>query len=432
MKTKTKFPETIELTEGSITVSATIYETPTKGRASFTLVYYAADGQRKRETAADYGALRTRADEVLADLKSGRQESVALPVSQREAFCRMLEILTPTGQHFELAASRYAEAFRILGGDLVVEAARDYVKRQAQKIEPKAVAVVVTEFLDTRRKQNRSERHLTTLESHCNRFAKAFVMNIGDVRASDVENFLQKLRVAPRTHDNFLRSIKNLFEFAKSKKYLPKDWDELEAVPLLHNGGDEAIEIYTANELELLLKHANKQLVPFLAIGAFAGLRSSEVERLEWSDVKFDSDCIIVQKGKVKKRGKSRRMAPLLPNLKAILQPLAKSTGKVWPHSHPYLYELLREGADAAGLKLKSNALRHSFISYRVAAIKNVPQVALESGNSPEIIFSNYRELVTEADAKKWFGIVTNPPDNVVQMPSGEAKQDVEKTAVGF
>jgi len=51
MKTKAKFPETIELTEGSITVSATIYETPTKGRTSFTLVYYAADGQRKRETA---------------------------------------------------------------------------------------------------------------------------------------------------------------------------------------------------------------------------------------------------------------------------------------------------------------------------------------------------------------------------------------------
>ena len=160
MKTKTKFPEIIELSEGSITVTATIYETPTKGRASFTLVYYEADGQRKRETASDYAALRARADEVLSDLKSGRQESVALPVSQREAFCRMLETLRPTGQHFEFAAHRYAEAFRILGGDLVVEAALDYVKHQAQKIEPKAVADVVTEFLDTRRKQNRSERHL--------------------------------------------------------------------------------------------------------------------------------------------------------------------------------------------------------------------------------------------------------------------------------
>jgi hypothetical protein len=53
----------------------------------------------------------------------------------------------------------------------------------------------------------------------------------------------------------------------------------------------------------------------------------------------------------------------------------------------------------------KNNALRHSFVSYRVAQIKNIPQVAYESGNSPQIIDSNYRELVTEPDTKKWFAI---------------------------
>ena len=35
-------------------------------------------------------------------------------------------------------------------------------------------------------------------------------------------------------------------------------------------------------------------------------------------------------------------------------------------------------------------------------------QVALEAGNSPAIIFKNYRELVTEEAAGEWFGIV--PP----------------------
>ena len=112
-----------------------------------------------------------------------------------------------------------------------------------------------------------------------------------------------------------------------------------------------------------------------------------------------------MQKGKVKKRGKSRRMAPLLPNLKKLLKPLAEASGKIWPHSHPYLYELMREAAAAAEIKLKDNALRHSFVSYRVAATKNVPQVALEAGNSQQIIDSNYRELVTEADSQAWFSI---------------------------
>lgn len=54
----------------------------------------------------------------------------------------------------------------------------------------------------------------------------------------------------------------------------------------------------------------------------------------------------------------------------------------------------------------KHNALRHSFISYRLAEIQNAAQVALEAGNSPQMIFKHYRELVRPAEAKKWFAIV--------------------------
>jgi hypothetical protein len=61
--------------------------------------------------------------------------------------------------------------------------------------------------------------------------------------------------------------------------------------------------------------------------------------------------------------------------------------------------------AAAAGVKWKHNALRHSYISYRVAAAKNVAEVALEAGNSPDMIFQHYRELVTGKAAKEWFGI---------------------------
>ena len=53
----------------------------------------------------------------------------------------------------------------------------------------------------------------------------------------------------------------------------------------------------------------------------------------------------------------------------------------------------------------KHNALRHSFISYRLAAVQNTAQVALEAGNSPQMIFRHYRELVRPADAEKWFAV---------------------------
>ena len=59
----------------------------------------------------------------------------------------------------------------------------------------------------------------------------------------------------------------------------------------------------------------------------------------------------------------------------------------------------------------KHNALRHSFISYRVAQVQNVAQVALEAGNAPRMVFSNYRELVRPTDAEKWFGITPESVD---------------------
>jgi hypothetical protein len=37
--------------------------------------------------------------------------------------------------------------------------------------------------------------------------------------------------------------------------------------------------------------------------------------------------------------------------------------------------------------------------------VKSTTQVALEAGNSPQLIFQHYRERVTEKGAKPWFAI---------------------------
>jgi integrase len=396
------FPK--EIKRGS--VSVTIYKTPSKGYPLYVLAYYQHD-RRKREYNADYQILLNRADEVLDDLIEGRPvEAGALNSVDRSEFLRAKGIVEKIGQPLDVVARHYAEAVKILGSDLVIEAAREYAKRHPTKLPPIKVADLVTEFLAEKKKQGRSERHLETLKSHCKRFGEAICMTVGSVTAPDVDLFLEDLEVGPRTRDNIVNSINTLFEYAKRKRYLPSDHDELSRVARLDNDEDGPIEIFTPKEMKALLDAADESLVPFIAIGGFAGLRSSEIQRLDWLDVKSDSDCIIVQKGKVKQRGKSRRVVPMLPNLKKWLTLFAQKSGRIWPHSKPYLYEALSTVATEAKVGWKSNALRHSFVSYRVAQIKNIPQVAFESGNSPQIIDSNYRELVTEKDAKNWFAIL--------------------------
>ena len=63
----------------------------------------------------------------------------------------------------------------------------------------------------------------------------------------------------------------------------------------------------------------------------------------------------------------------------------------------------------------RQNALRHSFVSYRVAETGDVARTSLEAGNSPKMVFGHYREIVDKASAETWFSIT--PPDG--WEPSG-------------
>jgi integrase len=61
----------------------------------------------------------------------------------------------------------------------------------------------------------------------------------------------------------------------------------------------------------------------------------------------------------------------------------------------------------AAGLThWPKNGLRHSFASYRLAAIQDAPRVAAELGHtSPQMLYSTYRELVLPEEAERYWSI---------------------------
>jgi integrase len=167
-------------------------------------------------------------------------------------------------------------------------------------------------------------------------------------------------------------------------------------------------------------------MFPWLAIAGFAGLRSAEIQRLDWRKINLKERHIKITASKAKTA--ARRLAPITDNSAAWLKPYAKEFGKVtdfdtWWNQIPKIVAAVNEQrkctAEHTGKKFsndqkfiwKHSAMRHSFISYRLAAIKNAAEVALEAGNSPQMIFKHYRQLVTEAEAKKWFSILP-PPDS--------------------
>ena len=137
--------------------------------------------------------------------------------------------------------------------------------------------------------------------------------------------------------------------------------------------------------------------------------------RLDWQDVERRPGFIEVAAHKAKTA--TRRIVPISDNLSRWLAIAPRSSSeRVWPHSKAYFFEALRTAADNARIKWKQNALRHSFISYRLAEIQDVNRVALEAGNSPQMIFRHYRELATPQQAKTWFAIAPETAANVVPI----------------
>ena len=116
------------------------------------------------------------------------------------------------------------------------------------------------------------------------------------------------------------------------------------------------ISIYTPDEMANLLKHADEGIIPFLAIGAFAGLRHAEILRLDWGEIDLAGGLIEVKAAKAKTA--SRRLVPISPNLKKWLTPRHQGFGKVVlvEQVSGKLYDLTKK--EEVGMTWKRNALR--------------------------------------------------------------------------
>jgi integrase len=194
-----------------------------------------------------------------------------------------------------------------------------------------------------------------------------------------------------------------LFKFARLRGYVHRDHQGVAPITRPTTVPRE-IRVFTPAECQKLLLGLPATMVPAAAIGCFTAIRSAEIERLDWSQVNLEQGHIEIMASKAKKG--VRRIVPIPGNLTLWLTPFVQASGQVC--SYYRLSNQWNKFAERAGVKWTRNVHRDSGISYAVALRRNVAEVALDSGNSPQVIMSNYLKAVTETEAKKWFAI--EPP----------------------
>ena len=251
-----------------------------------------------------------------------------------------------------------------------------------------------------KRAAGKSDQYQKDLTNRLRRVAEHFDgKKLAAITTADLDAFLGGLTVAPGTKNTFRRDVRTLWSFAEKRGWgLAATAKHTEAATT----SQEAPGILRPEQAARLLSETtDPETLAFHAIGLFAGLRVAEIKKLQWTDIDFGEGWITVSAQNSKTR--SRRLVPILPSLKAWLEPVAKVAGPVLTKTTRNAHEAAREAAGI--IPWPSNAMRHSFVSYRLAATTNAPQTALESGHDQGVLFAHYRELVRPKDAERFFSI---------------------------
>jgi integrase len=302
------------------------------------------------------------------------------------------------------------ECARKLGelGHSLTDATRFFLAHLQAQTKSISVNDAIEQLITSRKRAGLSERYCQDLRLRLSRFAKDFEKaTVATITASQIDRWLAGLAVAPGTRNTFRRDLRTLFSYCEKHGYCQTN--EVKKTERAKDV-DKPAAILAVEEASALLNACQDDTLPYVAISLFAGLRSAEVQKLDWSEVDFDSGLIEVTAAKSKTA--QRRHVPIAENLAAWIRPLAKLRGAVTPLGLRKRFDAVK--ARAGFQRWPQNAMRHSYGTYRLQQCHDTARVSLEMGNSPQMVFAHYRQLVKPKDADAYWKLAPASADKKI------------------
>jgi len=352
----------------------------------FTVAYRLNRKQRRKNFSRYKDAWSFASDTAIA-LEKDRAQVLSLSTADWQSYMAAKNLLRPFGTPLHDAIEEYV------------------AMRKRKKITEKRVRDIVDELLAAKQNAGLSERYIETLRTYLNRFADSFQTNIGSINTGAIALWLDSLKIGPRSRNNVRQAVVTLFNFARRRGYLPKGETTEAADVETVRDDDGEIAILTPDQLKKLFGKSKPLYQLYFALAAFTGIRSAELLRLEWSEINFEKGHIEVKARKAKTA--TRRLVPVQPNLAKWLEPYRGSKGKLFKSRRTV--DSAIKFAKRLGIPWKANCLRHSYATYRLSIVPDAGRIALEMGNSPAKLFTNYRELDRHNHAPEWFAIEPPP-----------------------
>lgn len=304
-------------------------------------------------------------------------------------------------------------------GISLVHAAKEYIRIAKPAGGRHTVQEVINELLTAKTASGRSTRYLKDLRLKYAAFASDFgPRNIAELRTPELDNWLAaRGELTAITRSNYRRELRTLFSFAFKRGYCPTN-------PVLATEQPKVIlpepKALSFPEVYDLLWSAwcyrwKGNLLGYLTLGLFAGVRSAEIERMNWGHIDFKNGVVTVPAAHAK--SSKRRQVEMSPNLRLWLKCCAPASTEN-PALHPIVTGNWRKLLQNIATELEMtpwprNALRKSFASYHFAFHRDAGYTSSEMGHTRQdvsVFEQHYKNLVDPEHVQLFWTFAPPPP----------------------
>lgn len=300
---------------------------------------------------------------------------------------------------------------------LLPEIVAHWKKTGSGAVNATSVDDAVSLYVSYREGNASNKRTLNDIRWRLREFGREFGERpMHQITASEISDYLETKTEGWARKSQFKR-ISQFFSWCKQRKMI--SLDPCEDVPAPKVQFLEP-EIYLVESVAALLEEADtnhKEIFCYVALSAFAFLRQAELCReyandsvLDWSDFNWKNKIITVRAKVAKRTGRKngdQRYIQMSDNLVEFLRPYAGESGPVVEPYHRKFYQLLNRCHEAAEVDLIANGLRHSCLSYYIAAHPEVgiAKAAILAGNSESVSRRHYIKSLHQEEGLKYWGL---------------------------
>ena len=172
-------------------------------------------------------------------------------------------------------------------------------------------------------------------------------------------------------------------------------------------------EFMSVNDAKLALQSVMKRkpdLIHFLTLGMFAGIRPIESLRLTKEHFNLDTGYIHLTGDITKSHSYKERVVPINSTLMAWLKAYPFEEKPVPMNDICNIAKAMRECSELDHWQRTPDCLRHSWCTYEFARSRDSASVAATAGHSEAVCQRHYRGRVTPEEAKMFFDLM---PDAV-------------------